>query len=512
MKSWLLFSLTLLVLFAAPDAQAATYFVKPDGNDALDGLSDATAWKTLSKANSVLYNTTGHSVYFKCGGVWSVSGNSFLYITASGTPASPITIGAYYIDNGVVKFGVNANSKPVINGNNSAPNNVWLGLITLDKNQLGKDPAYIVIRDLKIINSAGFGILGGATDIVADNVETDNTKMSGIQFLRSKNSEIRNCSVNKACNCWPTRTCPDNIWPFALGFLSSPRDNVIKNNIVTNSWGEGIGVYHSPSNILIENNTVYNAMAVGIYLEGRSTYNTVRSNLVYCTSDPTYWRFTSTPGDGIGIDDEVGLWQGDTSHHNYFYGNLVSGCRTGFFSWNSHPLSIFKDSTVYNNTLVDNKMNFEFGSRAENSYVRNNISLCLTTTGTWPCTHTGMPKPLPGLTFEFNNWSSTPTPGSSGYGDVIGIPSLNKSSGWRAVQANGLTGQEFALKENAQPMPGQALNSSFARIPACKQCNWPAQTIATSDQSSKGWVIGACLDAQPAGSLVPPDTLQISIR
>jgi len=66
------------------------YHVKNAGNDALDGLTDATAWQHVAKVNSSSFNA-GDSILFKRGDSWS----EVLRIPSSGTNANHIIFGAY---------------------------------------------------------------------------------------------------------------------------------------------------------------------------------------------------------------------------------------------------------------------------------------------------------------------------------------------------------------------------------------------------------------------------------
>jgi parallel beta-helix repeat protein len=70
---------------------AGSHFVDAnDGNDANDGLSPATAWKTVSKVNGVRLSP-GDAVLFKRGQTFYGA----LTVNQSGTSANPITFGAY---------------------------------------------------------------------------------------------------------------------------------------------------------------------------------------------------------------------------------------------------------------------------------------------------------------------------------------------------------------------------------------------------------------------------------
>jgi hypothetical protein len=62
-------ALALCACIASTDA--ATYHLDADlGNDSADGLTPATAWQSLAKANSVIYQP-GDSLLLKSGATWT---------------------------------------------------------------------------------------------------------------------------------------------------------------------------------------------------------------------------------------------------------------------------------------------------------------------------------------------------------------------------------------------------------------------------------------------------------
>jgi hypothetical protein len=66
------------------------YLDSAGGNDSSDGMSPATAWKTLTKINGVTYQP-GNRICLKAGGSWTGQ----LQPKGSGTSAAPILIGMY---------------------------------------------------------------------------------------------------------------------------------------------------------------------------------------------------------------------------------------------------------------------------------------------------------------------------------------------------------------------------------------------------------------------------------
>src|SRR5258705_1453070 len=98
MKSLLLLAFTIFCF----TADATTYYFSASGNDANNGTSTSTPWKTLSKFNSVFASKLpGDNFLFNRGDVFYGS----IIPSRSGSSGLPITIGAY---------GTGAN--PVISG------------------------------------------------------------------------------------------------------------------------------------------------------------------------------------------------------------------------------------------------------------------------------------------------------------------------------------------------------------------------------------------------------------
>jgi PKD repeat protein len=101
MKKIILTLIITLIAASVPVLAAASYYVDAaGGSDSNDGLSPATAWKTISKVNRSSFNP-GDKIFFKRNLEWREQ----LTIPSSGAYGSPITFSAY--GNG---------DAPVING------------------------------------------------------------------------------------------------------------------------------------------------------------------------------------------------------------------------------------------------------------------------------------------------------------------------------------------------------------------------------------------------------------
>lgn len=79
----------------------STYYIAADGNDAADGKTTTTPWKTLNKVNGQVFNT-GDSLLFRRGDTFNgkllVKHTANLYIDAYGTGAKPVISGAAAIN------------------------------------------------------------------------------------------------------------------------------------------------------------------------------------------------------------------------------------------------------------------------------------------------------------------------------------------------------------------------------------------------------------------------------
>lgn len=111
--------LTFLLLFTASVfAQTpVTYYVDcTGGNDAYDGLTPASAWQSVEKANNALLKP-GDALLFRRGCTWTNTNNG-VYLNAKwqGADGNPITIGAYGTgDNPVLRADAAGSSQNQVN-------------------------------------------------------------------------------------------------------------------------------------------------------------------------------------------------------------------------------------------------------------------------------------------------------------------------------------------------------------------------------------------------------------
>lgn len=80
-------------------AQNKTYYVSPSGNDSADGLSKKTAWASLDKVNSIVFQP-GDKILFQGGGEWKGQ----LKPQGNGATDKPITMGAYGVGRPIINM------------------------------------------------------------------------------------------------------------------------------------------------------------------------------------------------------------------------------------------------------------------------------------------------------------------------------------------------------------------------------------------------------------------------
>ena len=77
---------TGIVMLISFSVSATIYYIDPNGNDANNGTSTGTPWKTIAKINSSTFSA-GDNILFKAGGTWFGP----LIVPSNGTSGSAIT-------------------------------------------------------------------------------------------------------------------------------------------------------------------------------------------------------------------------------------------------------------------------------------------------------------------------------------------------------------------------------------------------------------------------------------
>src|SRR5215831_20225501 len=172
------------VLARAASSLAADLYVKNGGNDSLDGLSIATAWKTLNHAASVV--VAGDTVHVLDGSYQGFD------LRRSGAAGSPITFKAdgpavlITSDNGTTPDGINVENAAYV---------VIDGFVVNDRTRTGVRAAvsqFVTIRNCKLGHNGRWGILTGFVDdlVVEGNEAHDSVAEHGIYVSNSGDRPI----------------------------------------------------------------------------------------------------------------------------------------------------------------------------------------------------------------------------------------------------------------------------------------------------------------------------------
>lgn len=337
-----------LALFVATSSQAATYYVRNDGNDRANGTSHATAWATLERVNRQSF-ASGDVVLFHAGDSWQ----GRLAVDWSGTASAHAALGAYYVENGTAVRGLRG-QRPVIDGAGKFPTGgIYEALITVNTRDR------VRIENLEVRNSEGRGIgfrrsdHGEVVDVVVDGTYVD-----GIHFLESDNGTVSGSLVTHAGLVFP-RDGRRHPWAAAITFVDSDSGHIVETT-VAETYGEGINTNHGSKGTVIERNRVFAARAVGIYADAAPN-TTIRNNIVLGTANSQFWRNGESVGPGIAINNEKyhyragGTFTTDIqSTDAKIDGNLVAYTTSGIALWAGLPQTSHDNLRVANNTLIDN--------------------------------------------------------------------------------------------------------------------------------------------------------------
>jgi len=421
------------LLLVASAAEAATYYVRADGNDNGDGRSHATAWATLGKVSKQSL-ATSDIVLFHEGDTFSGT----LTVKWAGTSSQLAMVGAYYLKNGVATRGY-ATSRPVIDGGNTLPSDHYDALLRVRAN-------WVRVENIKVINSRGRGIdVADSQSSAVVGCSVDGAYNSGIQFLRSTSPRAEQNRVTH------TGKGIKEGAPWGGGIeVQATTGAILQGNTVTEVYGEGINANGGADGTVIEGNYVYGARAVGIYADA-SPNTTIRRNVVVGTTNSEYWRTSRTVGAGIALNNEsyhyesvAALLSSVQSQRARVYDNLVAFTSSGFAIWGEYSLTSLDGLLVFNNTFVDNEtqVTLQASVPKPNSRFINNILLSLSS-GTRDVSGTD----LAGMTAT-NNYFSNGNPGG-GYtssGNRFTGLSLAKMSGWRSISsADQVTWSDFEV-------------------------------------------------------------------
>lgn len=464
-------NLLIFILLLPSLCGAATFYVKEDGNDALSGTSDATAWKTINKVNGYPFGP-GDDVYFKCDDTWT---NERVIIDWSGTAGDSVTIGAYY---GSGTIGVSG-AKPTISGTQNSYPPKWTGLVEVTGD-------YVEVKNLSVTNSDGYGVhFSGANNSTADAVDVNWTDTGGIVAQNGSYITVKNSTVTAAGQAFEQDSSAT--WGAAIAFSSSP-NGTVQNCKVHENYGEGINFHTNSDDGLAEYNLVYDNRAVQMYIDGNSGC-AYRYNLIYGTTNTEFHRYGAFSSNGIFVADEQ--WDGDqNSGNNTVHNNFVANCYRGIFVGNNVDAT---NLLFYNNTIVGCGTglgllsNTFSGCEFKNNIILGDVSTSYMYTG---------PTSPSGFTADYNYWSLAG--GLAGANDASGYLGLSKMTGWNSITAGSITVTDFGLASGSVAInAGDDLGASYDDAIDTANTDYtaspPSVTTLDQDNYGAGWEIGAAI-------------------
>jgi hypothetical protein len=430
-----LYFILFLILLANP-AWATNYFVKDDGDDAKDGLSDANAWKTIAKVNGFSFSA-GDDVYFKCDDTWTTGSLSIDWV---GTSGNRVVVGAYYMDPAET-IGISGN-KPRIDGGGTQPGGEWAPLVEILT-------SYVTLNGFEIDESTGHGLeVENGSNIIVQNCEIHESYHQNVVVYNSADSAIiQDCDIHhggrkRIVMGEGDRPLSPNVT------LKNCTDAVIRRCTIRDSYWEGINLDDKTDGATIEYCAIYGNYRVQVYVVCARN-STIRHNLIYGTTGNRGFA-------GIAFNQENWCYHASYLSDSNTYGNLIANSDKSLIIWGTAAQPV-RDVCVYNNTFVEaDKTGIQVDSGGSGHIFKNNI--IFQSSGTVASVASGV------ATFDYNLWSQDPLDSDAkGANDLTyASPVLEKTSNWTSLASGDLDGTEFALQGTSTAIDaGDTLPSAY---------------------------------------------------
>jgi autotransporter-associated beta strand protein len=282
---------------AAPLAHATDYYIAPAGDDAANGTSAATPWKSLAKVNATTF-LPGDNILFQKGGTWTGS----LWPKGSGNSTSQITLATY-----------GSGAKPLIDAQ-------------------GAETAVIKLSNQEYWTIDGFEVTNWATS----NGMRWGIRVEANDGLVKNRIRILNNTVRDIYGIMgmPESNGTTGYWVGGIYFqISEPGkadDVLIEGNFVTNIIGEAICFWAEDENsggmnyancsprVVVRKNTVLRTSGDGILLLGTDNELAEYNEVGYVSELQTQWVNTAA---AWPTRHKGGLWQYNHVHHTRRKGN-----------------------------------------------------------------------------------------------------------------------------------------------------------------------------------------------
>ena len=260
-----------LLCFLSSYAFAGTpHYINCEGSGS-DSGTYANPFLSIASANSHAWNE-GDDLYFAVNTQCDAPAAGFNF-TWDGNSGDRAIIGAYYGDG---QFGLNGNSRPIIDGNETAPTGDYDGLVV----QRNESYNYITIENLNVRNSKWEGITTYGDKVIIKNNIVYNTGSQGIMLVRCNTGEVKYNDVSYHSRSKARAGAAIEITT-GNQTLNACKDVVVQYNTVHDSNShEGIGFYKRCSDGIAEYNHVYNITTYALYA-GNAQDIIFRYNLVF---------------------------------------------------------------------------------------------------------------------------------------------------------------------------------------------------------------------------------------
>ena len=325
----LLFTLSLLIL-ASTSLHAKDYYVCPTGDDANNGLSEATPFASYEKGiNTFATVAGGDSVLFCRGGQFPVTKGRAIN-NGSCSISSPCTLGDY---------GNPAADKPLFTVSD-ATIPIWFA----DGGTKTPDAGYVV-KNLALVSTTGTSVgvflYRGVNNILLDNLHIQGFKL-GIQIADASvhNVTLKNSAILKSVG---------------QGILGACNNCVIENNYFENNGTSKFhhNIYLSSNdgvakNVLVKGNTLYKSAmvegkcgGVSLVAHGKFENLTIENNLIKedvgAVKDTCY---------GISVDPGYG-------YEEYFKNVIIRGNTLLNVGGNAIGCASCDGALIENNLIID---------------------------------------------------------------------------------------------------------------------------------------------------------------
>lgn len=358
-----------LVISAQADSTNTAYYLDAtNGNDANNGNSSATPWKSLIMINSKTLQG-GTKVYFKSGQIFT----GLLNIGSSGTPANPIVYDTYcgtepaIIDGQGKQAAVFAYNRSYIELKNITVTNYRNGVIKADDpfsgilfiNEDGGTLNHIYFDHVKVNNvnssynedtsgtvynggvqfySTGSRVPSNFNDVVIQNCTFTNLSRTGFNFR--SDWDLRNLNTNFGDPLGDGRT--DNWFPST---------NIkILNNYFKNIAGNGL-IVRVANKALIEGNLFDSC---GTIISGNAAFNFNTDSTIYQFNEAKNTIFNNGDTDARGIDSDFRT-KNTVIQYNYLHNNGLGGVvATGGDQTTGQIPQRFNVGTVIRYNLIEN--------------------------------------------------------------------------------------------------------------------------------------------------------------